>query len=371
MDPAPAAEQPWLTVGEVARHAGLSVRTLHHYDQRGLLVPSGRSAGDYRLYSPEDLQRLLHIQHLKSLGLGLDQVSAALDADDFDAREVLEEHIAAVEQRLEDEQRMLRSLRALRQPAAAGWQEVLSAVAQSERLRHPEAHVRFRAALDSNQDLPLETLVQQLVEDPESGVREVLTWAIVRHGDAARDALVPLLGHPAPVVRAQVLHTLSKLGDESVAPVVAPLLRDNDAHVACKAAQVLGRLGGAVAVGALIEVLGDNSDEVDDAVVAALGHSGQPAIAPLSAGLGAESARVRSRAAEALGLIGVADAAPVLTPLLGDLDPTVRFEAIVALGQLPGDAADAAIGEALGSPDDRVRHIASRLVRDRRATPRR
>ncbi|MEO7588231.1 MAG: HEAT repeat domain-containing protein [Arachnia sp.] len=366
-----AVEETWLTVGEVARHAGLSVRTLHHYDQRGLLVPGGRSASDYRLYSPADLQRLLQIQHLKSLGLGLDEVAAALDADDFDAAQVLEEHISAVEQRLEDEARMLRTLRSLRRSASTGWQEVLSAVAQSERLRHPEAHIRFRAALDSTSDLPLEALVARLVEDPEPGVREVLTWAIARHGHAARDALTPLLAHPDPVVRAQAAHALSKVGDASVAPLVVPLLRDDDSAVASKAAQVLGKLGGPEALTALVGVLGACADDVGDAVVAALGELGAPAVEAVVARLGDESSGVRSRAAEALGLIGEAAAAHALSPLLLDDDASVRFETIVALGHLPGDEAEAAIEGAQGSPDDRLRHIAARLLRDRRATPQR
>ena len=53
-----------LRIGEVARRTGLSPRTLRHYDQLGLLVPSQRSTGDYRLYSREDLVRLLAIAHL-------------------------------------------------------------------------------------------------------------------------------------------------------------------------------------------------------------------------------------------------------------------------------------------------------------------
>ena len=48
-------------VGDVARLAHVSVRTLHHYDEIGLLTPSGRSGGGYRLYSDGDLQRLQQI----------------------------------------------------------------------------------------------------------------------------------------------------------------------------------------------------------------------------------------------------------------------------------------------------------------------
>lgn len=364
-------EEPWLTVGEVAKHAGLSVRTLHHWDQRGLLVASGRSASDYRLYSPADLRRLLQIQHLKSLGLSLDEVAAALSAKDFDAREVLEDHITEVEERIVAEQRLLRTLRALRGPAEAGWREVLSAVAQAQSLRHPQPHVRFRAALDVTSGVPLENLVEQLVSDPEPGVREVLTWAVARHGEAARDALVPLLTHPDPVVRAQAAHALSKVGDASVVPLVAQLLGDDSPVVAAKAAQVLGRFGGPAAQRALVAALGQGPDDVDAAVVAALEHAGDGVVDLLVPLLHGVSPRVRAGAAEALGLIGAPSAAAPLAPLLRDPDSCVRFEAIVALGQLPGDAATAAIEGARSSSDDRLRHIAARLIRDGRTTPRR
>lgn len=60
----------WLRIGEVARRTGLTTRTLRHYDELGLLVPSGRTEGDYRMYTLDDVQRLLAIQHLKSLGSG-------------------------------------------------------------------------------------------------------------------------------------------------------------------------------------------------------------------------------------------------------------------------------------------------------------
>jgi MerR family transcriptional regulator, thiopeptide resistance regulator len=72
------------TVGAVARSAGVSVRTLHHYDAIGLLVPSGRSAAGYRLYSEADLERLRHVLFYRELGFGLDQIAEILA--DPDAR---------------------------------------------------------------------------------------------------------------------------------------------------------------------------------------------------------------------------------------------------------------------------------------------
>jgi DNA-binding transcriptional MerR regulator len=66
------------TVGEVARRAGVTVRTLHHYDAVGLLVPSARSAAGYRLYSEADLERLRHVLFYRELGFGLDQIAEIL-----------------------------------------------------------------------------------------------------------------------------------------------------------------------------------------------------------------------------------------------------------------------------------------------------
>lgn len=112
------SDDDWLRIGEVARRSGLTLRTLRHYDDLGLLVPSGRTGGDYRLYAPDDLRRLLDIQHLKSLGLSLDEVAAALDDPAFDASAALERHIAVVEERLAAERELLARLRSSRTPPA-------------------------------------------------------------------------------------------------------------------------------------------------------------------------------------------------------------------------------------------------------------
>jgi len=69
------------TVGELASMAGITVRTLHHYDQIGLLTPSGRTAGGYRVYDEEAIERLRTILTYRELGLSLEETAEAIDHD--------------------------------------------------------------------------------------------------------------------------------------------------------------------------------------------------------------------------------------------------------------------------------------------------
>jgi DNA-binding transcriptional MerR regulator len=66
------------TVGEVAAMADITVRTLHHYDEIGLLPPAGRTQAGYRLYDERDIDRLQTILAYRELGLGLDEVSRVI-----------------------------------------------------------------------------------------------------------------------------------------------------------------------------------------------------------------------------------------------------------------------------------------------------
>ncbi|MDG4861455.1 MerR family transcriptional regulator [Streptomyces sp. T-3] len=72
------------SVGQVARFAGVTVRTLHHYDEIGLLCPSGRSHAGHRRYDDADLDRLQQILFYRELGFPLDEVAALLDDPDAD-----------------------------------------------------------------------------------------------------------------------------------------------------------------------------------------------------------------------------------------------------------------------------------------------
>jgi DNA-binding transcriptional MerR regulator len=78
-----------LQVNEVAKLTGVSVRTLHHYDAIGLLVPGARTASGYRLYDEDDLLRLQQILVGRELGLPLEEIRRSLDDPSFDRRRAL------------------------------------------------------------------------------------------------------------------------------------------------------------------------------------------------------------------------------------------------------------------------------------------
>ncbi|WP_171166507.1 MerR family transcriptional regulator [Streptomyces sp. I05A-00742] len=77
------------SVGQVAAVAGVTKRTLHHYDEIGLLVPSGRSPAGHRRYEEADLDRLQQIRFYRELGFPLDEVAKLLDDPDADPTEHL------------------------------------------------------------------------------------------------------------------------------------------------------------------------------------------------------------------------------------------------------------------------------------------
>jgi MerR family copper efflux transcriptional regulator len=103
-------ENGMIHIGELAERTELSLRTIRHYDEIGLLVPSGRSEGGYRLYTDEDCDRLMLIRRMKPLGYSLEQMGDLLRALDSansgatvstNAREALAQFLADATERRE------------------------------------------------------------------------------------------------------------------------------------------------------------------------------------------------------------------------------------------------------------------------------
>ncbi len=130
---------PLLQIGELARQARMTVRTLHHYDDIGLLRPRHRSAAGYRLYSQDDIGRLQHIQALRSLGLDLAQIARILDTRTQDIIPLLQRHIEHLDQQIKQQERRRDSLRRLTSSSglASDWHERLEWLALCNRYLDP------------------------------------------------------------------------------------------------------------------------------------------------------------------------------------------------------------------------------------------
>src|SRR5271165_6793186 len=78
-----------LTVGDLARRTGLTIRTLHHYDAIGLVKPSRHGESGYRLYTVRDLARLQQVRSLRQLGFSLEEIRDCLDRPGFRPLELI------------------------------------------------------------------------------------------------------------------------------------------------------------------------------------------------------------------------------------------------------------------------------------------
>jgi len=111
-------------VGDLARHAGVSVRTLHHYEEVGLLVPSGRTDAGHRRYSRSDVARLARIKALTALGFSLEQVRTCLDDEAWSPLRLVETHLQRVRETLDEQRTLCERLERLRDDLRRGGDDV-------------------------------------------------------------------------------------------------------------------------------------------------------------------------------------------------------------------------------------------------------
>jgi len=98
---------PEMKVGEMAERTGLTVRTLHHYDEIGLLSPGRRTSAGHRLYGEAEVRRLQRIASLRHLGLSLDEIRSCLDRPGYSLEGILELQIRRIEDEIDRQERLL------------------------------------------------------------------------------------------------------------------------------------------------------------------------------------------------------------------------------------------------------------------------
>jgi DNA-binding transcriptional MerR regulator len=97
-------------VGELAGATGLTVRTLHHYDEIGLLRPSRRTPSGHRLYAERDVARLQQVTSLRELGFSLEEIRGMLDRRGISPRETIALHLGRLRDQIELQRRLCERL---------------------------------------------------------------------------------------------------------------------------------------------------------------------------------------------------------------------------------------------------------------------
>lgn len=122
-----------LKVGQLAKQVCLSVRTLHHYDEIGLLSPSVRTDAGHRLYNAKDISCLHRIQALKQIGLSLQQITEIIQSNSQPLPEIISQQIANLEREIEHAAQLKAkliklqdNLRTGHEPDMAGWLDTLA-----------------------------------------------------------------------------------------------------------------------------------------------------------------------------------------------------------------------------------------------------
>ncbi|SDD39319.1 MerR family transcriptional regulator [Actinokineospora iranica] len=126
-----------LKIGELAARAGVSARTVDYYTSLGLLAPARRTAGNYRLYQPTDVDRIHLVQRLEGHGVPLEEIAAALNTRQADVSEILD--------RIDTD---LRALQAAAEAAPPDVHGLLAAIAH-------RVHSLITIALQIPPDLPM------------------------------------------------------------------------------------------------------------------------------------------------------------------------------------------------------------------------
>jgi DNA-binding transcriptional MerR regulator len=140
-----------LKVGELARRTRLTIRTLHHYDEIGLLRPSLHTESGHRLYTAGDVARLQQVLSLRQLGFSLEEIRDCLDRPGFSPLEVIRLHITRLREEIELERKLCERLEALAESfrtagevSADGFIQTIEVMTMIENYYTPEQMESFR-----------------------------------------------------------------------------------------------------------------------------------------------------------------------------------------------------------------------------------
>ncbi|MBC2904285.1 HEAT repeat domain-containing protein [Streptomyces cupreus] len=327
-----------MLIGDVARRSGVSARMLRHYESLGLVQPTGRTPTGYREYSNADIQRIFHIESLRSLGLSLRDVGRALDDPGFKPSELVADLIRQTRERIAREQELLRHLRRIDAAEPSGWENVLQIVSLLQALTSESAGKRQRAALSSVEEVPVpvEALVDAVLNETEPNVAGALRWALAQTGEAALALLAEGLASPEAEVRKRAVQAVAEIPNAAATALLQDALTSSDLAVRRCAALPLSAHGVVDSIPTLINMIADGVNDVDAAdALGALAR--EPSVAETIAAdvinrlADSTTDAARRRLAQALADIPGTTASRALAELSDDQDRAVALTATYLL----------------------------------------
>lgn len=327
-----------MLIGEVSARSGISTRMLRHYDSIGLVSPTNRTPAGYREYSDGDLRRLFHVEGLRTLGLGLQELAHALNDLSFDPKEMVERLINGTRERLARDQDLLGRLNRVRASDPAAWSDVLRTIALMRGLDADDssARQRFALSLTDQDDRDALPLVEAVLSETEPNAAGALLWALARTGDAAVPLLAQALDSADADRRHRAVAALSKIGSPQAAAALAEAFRHHDPLVSARAALSRGMLGEPDVIVALVALIVNGREDV-------------------------EAADVLGVLASRHGYAG--EAAAAMKDALATAEPASRLRLTTALADVPGPEAREALRSLVEDADRRVALTASALLR--------
>lgn len=167
-----------IQVGELARRSGLTIRTLHHYDEIGLLKPSLHTEAGYRLYTAADVARLQQVLSLRQLGFSLDEIRNCLGRPGLAPLDVIRLHLARLREQIERQRKLCDRLEAIAahfrtagEVSADEFLQTIEAITMTEKYFTPEQQLRIK---DRREEVGDEVL-RQKQEDWAQLIAEVRT----------------------------------------------------------------------------------------------------------------------------------------------------------------------------------------------------
>jgi DNA-binding transcriptional MerR regulator len=141
-----------LKVGELARRTGLTIRTLHHYDEIGLLKPSLHTEAGHRLYTAGDIARLQQVISLRQLGFSLEEIRDCLNRPDFSPLEIISLHLERLREQIQWQRKLCERLEAIAahfrtagEVSAEEFLRTIEVMTMTEKLFTPEQMKQFEA----------------------------------------------------------------------------------------------------------------------------------------------------------------------------------------------------------------------------------